>query len=64
MREGLHTTLREIRLRKDSPSSRQRWLSLCGRPSFLLSDVSEPNLVTSGAMLTGYHVLALTLAVW
>ena len=33
VREGLHTTLSELRLRKDSPSSRKRWLSLCGRPS-------------------------------
>src|ERR1700722_17964684 len=33
VREGLHTTLSELRLRKDSLSSRKRWLSLCGRPS-------------------------------
>src|SRR5580704_3765228 len=32
VREGLHTTLSQLRLRKDSPSSRKRWLSLCGRP--------------------------------
>jgi superfamily II DNA or RNA helicase len=36
VREGLHTTLSELRLRKDSPSSRKRWLSLCGRPSLFI----------------------------
>ena len=28
VREGLRTTLSELRLRKDSPSSRKRWLSV------------------------------------
>ena len=36
VREGLQTTLSELRLRKDSPSSRKRWLSLCGRPSLFI----------------------------
>ena len=36
LREGLHTTLSELRLRKDSPTSRKRWLSLCGRPSLFI----------------------------
>src|SRR5260370_203238 len=36
VREGLHTTLSELRLRKDSSSSRKRWLSLCGRPSLFI----------------------------
>src|SRR5882762_5200280 len=36
VREGLHTTLSELRLRKDSPSSRKRWQSLCGRPSLFI----------------------------
>src|ERR1700675_5145506 len=36
VREGLHTTLSELRLRKDSPSSRKRWLSLCGRSSLFI----------------------------
>jgi superfamily II DNA or RNA helicase len=36
VREGLHTTLSELRLRKDSPSSGKRWLSLCGRPSLFI----------------------------
>jgi superfamily II DNA or RNA helicase len=36
VREGLNTTLSELRLRKDSPSSRKRWLSLCGRPSLFI----------------------------
>src|SRR5579872_708983 len=36
VREGLKATLSELRLRKDSPSSRKRWLSLCGRPSLFI----------------------------
>src|SRR5882724_9901873 len=36
VREGLRTALSELRLRKDSPSSRKRWLSLCGRPSLFI----------------------------
>jgi len=36
VREGLNTTLSELRLRKDSLSSRKRWLSLCGRPSLFI----------------------------
>ena len=36
VREGLHTTLSEMRLRRDSPNSRQRWNSLCGRPSLFI----------------------------
>src|SRR5579864_1101047 len=36
VREGLHTTLSELRLRKDSPNSRKRWLSLCGRSSLFI----------------------------
>jgi len=36
VREGLHTTLSELRLRKDSPSSRKRWMSLCGRASLFI----------------------------
>src|SRR6266542_3419405 len=36
LREGLRTTLSELRLRRDSPSSRKRWLSLCGRPSLFI----------------------------
>ena len=36
VREGLHTTLSELRLRKDSPSSRKRWRSLCGRPALFI----------------------------
>lgn len=36
VREGLQTTLSELRLRKDSPNSRKRWLSLCGRPSLFI----------------------------
>ena len=35
-REGLQTTLSELRLRRDSPSSRKRWSSLCGRPSLFI----------------------------
>jgi len=36
VREGLHTTLSELRLRRDAPSSRQRWMSVCGRPSLFI----------------------------
>jgi len=36
VREGLQTTLSELRLRRDSPSSRKRWLSICGRPSLFI----------------------------
>ena len=36
VREGLRTTLSDLRLRKDSPNSRKRWLSLCGRPSLFI----------------------------
>jgi len=36
VREGFQTTLSELRLRRQSPSSRKRWLSLCGRPSLFI----------------------------
>jgi hypothetical protein len=36
VREGLRTTLSELRLRKDSMSSRKCWLALCGRPSLFI----------------------------
>jgi superfamily II DNA or RNA helicase len=36
VREGLHTTLSELRLRRNSRSPRQRWMSLCGRPSLFI----------------------------
>ncbi len=36
VREGFRTTLSELRLRKESTSSRKRWLSLCGRPSLFI----------------------------
>lgn len=36
VREGLQTTLSELHLRKQSRSSGQRWLSLCGRPSLFI----------------------------
>jgi superfamily II DNA or RNA helicase len=36
VREGLSTTLSELRLRRDSVSSRKRWLSLCRRPSLFI----------------------------
>jgi superfamily II DNA or RNA helicase len=32
VREGLSTTLSELRLRRESATPRKRWLSLCGRP--------------------------------
>ena len=36
VREGLHTTLSDLRLRKQCVSSRQRWLSLCTRPALFI----------------------------
>src|SRR5580698_546856 len=36
VREGLHTTPSELRLRKDSPRTRKRWMSLCGRPALFI----------------------------
>ena len=56
VREGFHTTLNELRLRKEWSSSRKRWLSLCGRPSLLSSDVNWQSWVISGGMLTAYPV--------
>jgi hypothetical protein len=35
-RDGFRTTLSELRLRRESPNSRRRWLSLCGRPSLFI----------------------------
>ena len=36
VREGLRTTLSELRLRRESSSSRKRWLALCGRPALFI----------------------------
>jgi hypothetical protein len=36
VREGLHTSLTELRLRKESTNSRMRWLSLCGRSTLFI----------------------------
>ena len=36
VREGLQTSLSELRLRKTSSSCRKRWLSLCGTPSLFI----------------------------
>ncbi|HKV78798.1 MAG TPA: helicase-related protein [Candidatus Sulfotelmatobacter sp.] len=36
LREGLRTSLSELRLRRDSLSSRKRWSSLCGKPSLFI----------------------------
>src|SRR5579864_3618700 len=36
VREGLQTSLSELRLRKASSSPRKRWLSLCARPSLFI----------------------------
>src|SRR3954464_10168732 len=36
VREGLRTTLSELRLRRESLSSRRRWLYLCERPSLFI----------------------------
>jgi len=36
VREGLRTTLSDLRLRKHSSSSRTRWMSLCHRPALFI----------------------------
>ena len=36
VREGLRTSLSELRLGRESSSSRKRWVSLCGRPSLFI----------------------------
>jgi superfamily II DNA or RNA helicase len=36
LREGLQTSLSDLRLRKTSRSPRERWRSLCGRPSLFI----------------------------
>src|SRR5438046_6731457 len=36
VREGLQTSLSELRLRKSSPSSRMRWDSICSSPSLFV----------------------------
>jgi hypothetical protein len=36
VREGLHTTLSDMRLRKQCSNSRQRWMSLCARSSLFI----------------------------
>jgi superfamily II DNA or RNA helicase len=36
VREGLRTSLSELRLRGDSPNPRKRWLSLCSKPSLFI----------------------------
>jgi superfamily II DNA or RNA helicase len=36
VREGFQTSLSELRLRRSSPTPRQRWMSLCARPSLFI----------------------------
>ena len=36
VREGLHTSLSDLRLRKQYKSSRERWFALCGRPALFI----------------------------
>lgn len=36
VREGLHTTLSDLRLRKQYKSSRERWFALCDRPALFI----------------------------
>jgi superfamily II DNA or RNA helicase len=36
VREGLHTTLGDMRLRKQFPTPRERWMSLCTRPALFI----------------------------
>src|SRR5260370_22541655 len=44
VREGFRTTLSEIRLRKQSSSSKRRWLSLCWRPSVFIEGPESAKL--------------------
>jgi len=37
VREGFRTTLSELRLRRESSSSRARWSAFCGRPSLFIA---------------------------
>ena len=36
VRDGLRTSLSDLRLRKDYPSARKRWQALCGRPALFI----------------------------
>lgn len=36
VREGLHTTLSDLRLSKQYKNSRERWFALCGRPALFI----------------------------
>jgi len=56
VREGLQTSLSELRLRKASSSPRKRWLSLCGRPSLFIVGRERAKLAISGVTLTAYPV--------
>ena len=48
VREGVRTSLSELRLRRDSASARKRWLSLCSRPSLFIVGVNGRSSATSG----------------
>jgi hypothetical protein len=52
VREGFRTTLSELRLRKQSSSSRKRWFSLCGRPSLFIVGRERASSAISGGTLT------------
>ena len=43
VREGLRTSLTELRLRKDSPSARKRWASICSCPSIFVLGETAPS---------------------
>ncbi|HEV2715098.1 MAG TPA: hypothetical protein VGU64_07510, partial [Terriglobales bacterium] len=36
VREGLKTSLTDLRLRKDYPTARKRWAAICGRPALFI----------------------------
>ena len=52
VREGLQTSLTELRLRKTSPSARNRWDSVCGSSAVFVVGRDRPNSGTSGGMPT------------
>jgi superfamily II DNA or RNA helicase len=54
VREGLRTSLGELRLRKGSSSPRKRWLSLCGSPALFI--VGRERAKLSYFWRHAYHV--------
>lgn len=64
VREGLQTTLSDIRLKKQYGSSRERWSSICSRPALFVVGRERAKLGYSGAMPAEFLVPGEALAVW